>query len=343
MATVTGLTLEQAKAKVDQLKAQGKNESTSKEVGKLVNYIKTLEPQKYGQKTVASAQQALKTSTQVPQVASQQGMTSQPGLSTSGGIDLTKIYDTARSDPELLSLENQLKEKQMALDTARSTINDNPYFSEATRVGRIQKLESKANSELSTLSNLIAQKKADADVRVNLATKQYDINNREYQKNLERLNMLLSSGALMNANDSDVASVATATGFTTGQIKGMVDKMRRESAKPQVVTDNAGNITAFDANTGQILYTLGGIGKADKDTSDTGVKKDKISDKDIGKGISILREVDVMNAGTEDKLLSGQEIQEAYSRLLAEYGNPDTAKTILMEAINRGKYEEWRG
>ena len=36
MSTVANLTLEEAKAKVEKLKVAGKNESTSKEVGKLV-------------------------------------------------------------------------------------------------------------------------------------------------------------------------------------------------------------------------------------------------------------------------------------------------------------------
>lgn len=59
MANIKSMTLEQAKAYQKELKAQGKTESTSKEAGKVADYIKTLQPEKYGEETVTSAYQKL--------------------------------------------------------------------------------------------------------------------------------------------------------------------------------------------------------------------------------------------------------------------------------------------
>lgn len=342
MATTTGLSAEQIQAKIDELKAQGKTESNSKTVGKYVNALKVLKPEKYGAETVASAQKALSTSTQAPS-------TNQPSLSlptvnsgntgANAGLDINKVYDTAMADPALKTLEQQLKEKQTALDVARSTINDNPYYSEATRVGRISKLEAKANDELNTLNNQISQMKADAQVKVNLATKQYDINNQAYQQNLQRLNTLLASGGLSNASPSDIASVATSTGFTTGQIQGMIQQQKASQVKPQIQVDDNGNVTAFDVNTGKVLYSIGGIGKADN----TNGGATKVTDKNIGEVIPLLKEADVITGnGPADQKLSEQEIASVKDQLMSIYGNQDTVNTLVYEAMKRAGFDIWR-
>ena len=54
-ADIKSMTLEQAKSYKQQLKDSGKTQSTSKEFGKLEDYIKTLTPEKYGDETVQSA------------------------------------------------------------------------------------------------------------------------------------------------------------------------------------------------------------------------------------------------------------------------------------------------
>lgn len=69
MAKVTGLSLEQAKAERKRLIDSGHELSKSKELGKVENYIKTLQPEKYDSKQVASAQKALSSSTQAPVIA----------------------------------------------------------------------------------------------------------------------------------------------------------------------------------------------------------------------------------------------------------------------------------
>lgn len=59
MPEIKSMTLEEAKAYKQELKDQGKTLSTSKEMGKVEDYIKTLEPEKYGDETVQSAYEKL--------------------------------------------------------------------------------------------------------------------------------------------------------------------------------------------------------------------------------------------------------------------------------------------
>lgn len=55
MADIKSMTLEQAKAYRSELKSQGKTASTSKEYGKVEDYIATLQPENYGEERVAEA------------------------------------------------------------------------------------------------------------------------------------------------------------------------------------------------------------------------------------------------------------------------------------------------
>lgn len=59
MAEIKSMTLAEAKEYRKELKRQGKEPSTSKEFGKLEDYIKTLQPEKYGDDTVQSAYEKL--------------------------------------------------------------------------------------------------------------------------------------------------------------------------------------------------------------------------------------------------------------------------------------------
>lgn len=52
---IKSMTLEQAKAYQQELRSQGRTESTSKEAGKLADYIATLEPEKYGEERLSEA------------------------------------------------------------------------------------------------------------------------------------------------------------------------------------------------------------------------------------------------------------------------------------------------
>ena len=281
MSTTTGLSLEQLKTKRKALMDQGKELSTSKELGKIEMAIKVLQPNKYSPEQVSSAQRDLSlinkpTTPGISSTASKSdtGSLMPGGSGGSSGFDLNKIYETGLSDANVKGLEGELNTKKMARDRALADINDNPFYTEATRVGKVAKLDEKANNEINTLQDQITQAKADAQVKVNIATQQYNINSQEYQKNLTKLNTLISSGAISGASSSDIASIALATGMSTSMINSIVAKVKEGNKSLQTTTDNAGNVTIFDANTGQIINTIKGIGKADTtNTSETSLKR----------------------------------------------------------------------
>jgi hypothetical protein len=266
--------------------------STSKDLGKAQDLLKVLEPNKYDDKQVQSATQKLLTNT-TPQTQQNLGLVStasksntnagssslMPGGSgSSSAIDLNSIYENALADSNTTTLEEELNAKKMAKDAASADINDNPFYTEATRVGKIAKLDEKANNEINTLQDQITQAKADAQVKVNIATQQYNIDSQEYQNNLSKLNTLISSGAIAGASSSDISSIALATGMSTSMINSIITKVKEGNRSLQTTTDNAGNVTIFDANTGQIVSTIKGIGKADTTgTTESSVKRANLS------------------------------------------------------------------
>jgi len=155
MSTTTGVSLEELKRQRAALIAQGKELSTSKELGKIEQAIKVLQPDKYDAAQVASAQQNLKLINEP--VVSGPGGATMPGTSSgassgSGG---------GGSNAEVSALEKQLLDKQTALDVATKNLNDNPWYSEATRVGKLAKLNNIAQLEIGNIQNALSQKKQD--------------------------------------------------------------------------------------------------------------------------------------------------------------------------------------
>lgn len=219
------------------------------------------------------------------ELAKEFGVSSGMGMGTSAfgnqpTIDVEALYNTNFNTPEIneanlkvSAVDAKILERQKARDEQVGIINDNPFYSEATRVGKINQLNEKYNADVTTLQNekalaadVVAKKKADAEIKVNLALKQYDINNQAYKDQLNLFNSLLSSGGLTNATGTDIANYALATGIPTSMIEGILDKQKQEAIKTQLITstDDNGNvtITAVDANTGSIINktSLGNVG-----------------------------------------------------------------------------------
>jgi len=344
MPTTTGLSAEQLQKKIDELKAQGKDVNTSKSLGKYVDALKLLKPEGFRASDIAQAQAHINNSTQP-------GSSNDPTISGGGtsmgtgssGVNLNDIYNTALNDPALKALEEELTSKKTARDTAEADINDNPYYAEATRVGKITKLNQRANNEISTLQSQIDSKKADAQIKVNIATQQYNIDDKNYQNNIQKLNMLISSGAITGASSTDLANIAVATGISTSMLQGIVAKAKTDAIKPQIgtETDNNGNVTVYAINpqTGEKLYTtsIGGIGKT-KDTGDGTTNTNKY----LTQAVSVLKQVDTMNYGTEDKMLSSWEANEAYNRILSLVkGDSALADATFKQAVSYGGYSSW--
>lgn len=210
-----------------------------------------------------------------------------PSMPQSPTIDIKSIYDAAFGSQEIKDLttklteqENLINQRKKQLAEAEALINDNPWYSEATRVGKVSKLREKANADINTLSdeynsysNQLKNLRTDAEIKVNLELKQYDINNAEYQKNLDRLNFLISSGAITNASADDLSSIAAATGVSPTMIQGIITKAKNDGKQPHVITseDNNGNVTVsvVDLLTGEVI-NQNSLGKIGSDSTTAG-------------------------------------------------------------------------
>ncbi len=207
----------------------------------------------------------------------QPGGAAQPGMAGAGAgmalgnpqptIDVQGVYNSAFNTPEITSAQSEIDVKQKAYDDAQAIINDNPFYSEATRVGKSQQLTQQFNSEMSRLQDKAARLKADAEIKVNLALKQYDINNQAYKDQLSLFNSMLSAGGLTNASGSELASYAVATGIPVSMLEGIIAKQKKDEIKPQLITDNNGNVTIIDAMTGTVINKVPGIGGAKTGTT----------------------------------------------------------------------------
>jgi hypothetical protein len=184
MSTTTGVSLEELKTKRSALKASGKSLSTSKEMGKIEDAIKVLQPNKYNSGQITQAKAKLASSTQ-------------PG--------------TTASSTDLSALEQQLASKQDALVKATGNINDNPWYSEATRVGKLAKLNNIAQLEISNLNTQLAQKKQDIE---NAKPKTQVVTSTDDQGNMYTAVIDTATGQVINK--SNLGQVGKATKVTGG-------------------------------------------------------------------------------------------------------------------------------
>ena len=169
-------------------------------------------------------------------------------------VDLNSIYSNAVNDANKLlqpsidssaslvnDIQKRIDEKRAALNKAEFSINDNPYFAEATRVGRIAKLRDAAQNELSLDTNQLsvaqdqarlneaklAQAKADAQIKVNIAANQYNIESTQYQNQVQMFNNLLTSGGFNNASQEELSQVAEIMGVNTSVINSIVTQSKK--------------------------------------------------------------------------------------------------------------------
>lgn len=207
------------------------------------------------------------------------------GMSGGGqsSLNLEELYSNLMNSEEMKAIQSEvdaanakLTQRRAENAEAEALINDNPWYSEATRVGKIGKQREKFTAdeqnilnEVALAQDKLAKARAEAETRLNISMKQYDINRQEYQDNLTRFNMLLESGALDGASGADIASISTATGISPSMIDSILKAQKAKNVSPQVITstDDSGRVTftVVDALTGNIInqQDLGRIGKAD--------------------------------------------------------------------------------
>ena len=173
--------------------------------------------------------------------------TSGTGIDTAGAfnqptINLPQLYEQLYASSGIRDIESGLSAKTNAYNEQVAKIKDNPYLSEATMTGRLSKLSDKFNADTANIRSDIAMRKADLETKLNLQTKQFDINSQQAKLAWEQFNSLLSSGALDNASGDDIAQITRATGISSSMIQSAIGVSKKKNA-PQV------SVSQFDDGT----------------------------------------------------------------------------------------------
>lgn len=181
------------------------------------------------------------------------------GLTNTPTIDLPGLYEKYTQDAGIGDMQKGLTAKTKSYNDAMSAINDNPYLSEANRVGRAQKLTEDYNNNIKTDQNALAMAQADVQSRIAIQTKQFDINSQQTQQALGQFNTLLNNGALDNASGQDIANITKATGLSSGMIQSAIQaNVAKNTPKvpTQVIPFNDGNSTGYaviNSQTGELI------------------------------------------------------------------------------------------
>jgi len=185
---------------------------------------------------------------------------------TPATLNLPDLYSKLFTESGVTDLQSKLSEQEKALTEAKGEINDNPFLSEATRVGRVAKLEQLFNERTANLRSDIATKQADIETKLNLQLKQFDINSEATKLAWDQFNTLLTAGALDDASGESIAQITRSTGISSDMILSAIKANKRKNVNSQVIqsTADSGEVTisVIDKDTGEIINqsSLGMIG-----------------------------------------------------------------------------------
>jgi hypothetical protein len=257
---------------------QGAGQAVSQEVNKQTSVAAGLAPdanQKYIEQQRALA---YPTGKSAPSAVASAGNTAMPdmgagagdgvGLTEQTSFNLPNLYKKYYDESGISVLEADVSAKEKAYIEQKGKTNDNPFLSEATRVGRIAKIDKLYNENVQSIKNDIAVKKADIETKLNLETKQFDINSQAARDALSKFNTLLGMGALDTASGADIANLVRSTGLSSAAIQSAITANKAKNVKTQVIQSTAddGTVTAsvINAETGEIIKStsLGRIGNA---------------------------------------------------------------------------------
>ncbi len=179
------------------------------------------------------------------------------GVTAPTTIDLPGLYQSLTENSGISDLQTKLSDQEKQYIDTVGQVNDNPFLSEATRVGRVAKVDELFQKRTANLRDEIATQKADIETQLNLQMKQYDINSQASQQALQQFQVLLQSGALDNASGEDIANLTRSTGVSSSMIYSAIDASKKsKEVKPEMISFDDGTNQGFvlvDPNTGQIL------------------------------------------------------------------------------------------
>ena len=261
-------------------------------------------------------------------------------------INLPQLYESLYQSSGIKDLENALSTKTTAYNEQVAKIKDNPYLSEATMSGRLSKLADKFNADSKLELDKIAMQKADIETKLNLETKQFDINNQQSQQAWNQFNSLLSAGALDNASGEDIANITRATGISSGMIQSAIEQNKKKNApKASISTFDDGENTyaiAIDDNGNVINKQL--IGQSEQKSTGGGATKTEIAKQEKEQNTANLTQ-SVKNGITLKSLINAFSgaltIDEIY-RIYNTYSPFGKAKETLAQ-VKQGIYATSKG
>ncbi len=181
------------------------------------------------------------------------GLPSVPG---GGTFDLPSLYENLYKSSGISDLETDLSNKEKEFIETKGKINDNPFLSEATRVGRVAKLETLYNERTANQRNDIATKKADIETKLNIEMKQFDISSQAARDALARFNTLLGLGALDNASGEDIANITRSTGISSSAIYSAINANKAKNVETSIIQVDDGtsiNAVVMNSKTGDVI------------------------------------------------------------------------------------------
>lgn len=191
------------------------------------------------------------------------------GVSAPAGLDLPELNKTLIANSPIKDLEAQYSQMEKDFIEAKGQTNDNPFLSEATRVGREAKLQKLFDERTANIRGDIATQKADIEMQLNLAMKQFDIDSQVAQQAQQQANFMLGAGMLDNASGEDIAALTRQTGISGSMWQSAINA-RKESLKKDVNTqvisstadDGTVTISVINTDTGEMIkqQSLGQIG-----------------------------------------------------------------------------------
>lgn len=252
--------------------AQGKTEQEFK------TYLQGSNPTPAAQNAAAAAK---RTTTGGGGQSSLSGGTSVGAGAGSSSFNVTETYDKLRNELGIDQLKSDVDAKQAEITArrerlaeAQATINENPWYAEATRTGKLRRLEEQAQADITNIEReqALLQAKVDEanrqlETKTNLGVQQYNIDRQSRADAVAELNTLISSKA--DLSGINIGDFAARTGMSADTISALVAATQAEEIDPDVIqsTDDSGNVTVtvIDKNTGAIVgqQKLGRIGKAD--------------------------------------------------------------------------------
>lgn len=187
-----------------------------------------------------------------------------------------KLYDASgitQLQTTIAGIQASIDSMKSEADKRRAEVNENPFLSESSRVGRIRKIDEMLNDTLQTeeakLANYnaqVTQKQNEINEKLGLKVKQFDIDRVTRQDNIDLFNSLLASGALNSASAQDIGNLSAQTGLPISFIQSAIKKANKAEVMIEKQVDDNGNVTilTIDKDTGNILnqVSAGKIGNA---------------------------------------------------------------------------------